>query len=94
MLEALAARIFHLGPLGTGATMKLAVNDVVFGLAGAVARRWSSRRNPASIRAVAYDVFTASAVAAPLVGYKRDALVDPDMPRSRSRWTSRARTCG
>ena len=37
VLELLARRIFHLGGLGTGAAMKLAVNTVIFGLNGAVA---------------------------------------------------------
>ena len=32
VLEPLAKPIFHLGPLGTGAAMKLAVNTVIFGL--------------------------------------------------------------
>jgi len=36
-LESLARMIFHLGPLGTGAVMKLAVNTVIFGLNGALA---------------------------------------------------------
>ena len=36
-LEPLAKAIFHLGPLGSGAAMKLAVNTVIFGLNGAVA---------------------------------------------------------
>jgi 3-hydroxyisobutyrate dehydrogenase-like beta-hydroxyacid dehydrogenase len=35
VLERLARRVFHLGPLGTGAAMKLAVNTLIFGLNGA-----------------------------------------------------------
>ena len=37
ILERLARRVFHLGPLGSGAVMKLAVNTLIFGLNGAVA---------------------------------------------------------
>ena len=37
ILEALAGTVFHLGPLGTGAAMKLAVNTLIFGLNQAVA---------------------------------------------------------
>ena len=37
VLNALASTVFHLGPLGTGAAMKLAVNTVIFGLNQAVA---------------------------------------------------------
>ena len=49
VLEPLATRIFHMGPLGTGAAMKLAVNTVIFGLNGRSPRRssWpSGRRRP------------------------------------------------
>ena len=35
-LDALGARVFHVGPVGTGAVMKLAVNAVVYGLNGAL----------------------------------------------------------
>ena len=34
VLDPLARAIFHLGPLGTGAAMKLAVNTLIFGLNG------------------------------------------------------------
>ena len=37
VLDTLAATVFHMGPLGTGAAMKLAVNTVIFGLNQAVA---------------------------------------------------------
>ena len=37
VLDALAQPIFHLGPLGTGAAMKLAVNTLIFGLNEALA---------------------------------------------------------
>jgi 3-hydroxyisobutyrate dehydrogenase-like beta-hydroxyacid dehydrogenase len=78
VLDALAGRIFHLGPLGSGATMKLAVNDIVFGLAGAVSEALVLAERSGVDRATAYEVFANSAIAAPLVGYKRDAWVDPD----------------
>ena len=77
-LEPLAATIFHLGPLGTGAAMKLAVNSIVFGLSNAVAEGLVLAEQAGIDRAVAYDVIVASAVGAPLVGYKRAAFVDPD----------------
>ena len=53
VLDALGPRIIHLGGLGTGAAMKLAVNTVIFGLNQALAeassspsRRASSGRRP------------------------------------------------
>jgi len=78
VLDALATTIFHLGPLGTGAAMKLAVNTVIFGLNQAVAEALVLAEAAGIERAAAYDVLAASAVGAPFVGYKRSAFVDPD----------------
>ena len=77
-LERLAVRIFHLGPLGSGAVMKLAVNTVVYGLNGAVAEALVLAERNGIERARAYDVLAASAVGAPFLGYKRAAFVEPD----------------
>jgi 3-hydroxyisobutyrate dehydrogenase-like beta-hydroxyacid dehydrogenase len=78
VFEALAGRIFHLGPLGSGATMKLAVNAVIFGLNQAVAEALILAERSGIERGLAYDVLAASAAGAPYVGYKRAAFVDPD----------------
>jgi len=78
VLERLARRIFHVGPLGTGAVMKLAVNTLIFGLNGAVAEGLVLAERNGIDRALAYDVLAASAAGAPMVGYKRAAFVDPD----------------
>ncbi len=77
-LEPLAKTIFHLGPLGTGAAMKLAVNTVIYGLNGALAEALVLAETAGIDRTVAYDVIAGSAVGAPFVGYKRDAFVNPD----------------
>jgi 3-hydroxyisobutyrate dehydrogenase-like beta-hydroxyacid dehydrogenase len=78
VLDALGSRIFHLGPLGTGAAMKLAVNTVIFGLNQALAEGLVLAEAAGIRRDLAYDVLTASAVGAPYVGYKRAAFLDPD----------------
>jgi 3-hydroxyisobutyrate dehydrogenase-like beta-hydroxyacid dehydrogenase len=78
VLEALAGTIFHLGPLGTGAAMKLAVNTVIFGLNQALAEGLVLAERAGVTREQAYDVIAASAAGAPYVGYKRAAFVDPD----------------
>lgn len=78
VLEALAATSFHLGPLGTGAAMKLAVNTVIFGLNQALAEALVLAEAAGVPRARAYDVLEVSAVGAPFVGYKRAAFLDPD----------------
>lgn len=78
VLDALAAAVFHMGGLGTGAAMKLAVNTVIHtlnvGLAEGVVLAEAAGIN----RALAYDVIAAGAAGAPFVRYKRAAFVDPD----------------
>jgi 3-hydroxyisobutyrate dehydrogenase-like beta-hydroxyacid dehydrogenase len=78
VFEAMSRRIFHLGPLGAGATVKLAVNDIVFVLGGALAEALVLAEKAGVKRSVAYDVFTDSTIGSPFVGYKRDAYVEPD----------------
>jgi 3-hydroxyisobutyrate dehydrogenase/2-hydroxy-3-oxopropionate reductase len=78
VLDALAARVFHMGPVGTGAAMKLAVNAVIFGLDVALSEALVLAERAGVERAAAYDVLEASAVGAPFVGYKRAAFLDPD----------------
>lgn len=78
VLEAYGARLFHLGPLGTGAAMKLAVNTVIFGLNQALSEGLVLAERAGIRREWAYDVLAASAVGAPYVGYKRAAFLEPD----------------
>jgi 3-hydroxyisobutyrate dehydrogenase/2-hydroxy-3-oxopropionate reductase len=78
VLEGLAKTIFHLGPLGAGTGMKLAVNAVIFGLNGALAEGLVLAEAVGVDRAVAYDVIAAGAAGAPYLGYKRAQFVDPE----------------
>jgi 3-hydroxyisobutyrate dehydrogenase/2-hydroxy-3-oxopropionate reductase len=78
VLEAVAKTIVHLGPLGTGAAMKLAVNTVIFGLSGALSEGLVLAEAAGIDRAAAYDVIAASAAGAPFVGYKRAAFLEPE----------------
>jgi 3-hydroxyisobutyrate dehydrogenase len=77
VLHALGSRVFHLGPLGSGAAMKLAVNAVVYGLNEALSEALVLAERAGLTRHAAYDVFAASAVAAPFVHYRREAFVQP-----------------
>jgi 3-hydroxyisobutyrate dehydrogenase/2-hydroxy-3-oxopropionate reductase len=77
-LEPLAKTIVHVGPLGAGAAMKLAVNTVIFGLNEALAEGLVLAEAAGVDRSMAYDVIAASAVGAPYVGYKRAAFVEPE----------------
>ncbi|HET8783998.1 MAG TPA: NAD(P)-dependent oxidoreductase, partial [Candidatus Limnocylindrales bacterium] len=78
VLQAYGNRLFHLGPLGSGAAMKLAVNAVIFGLNQAVAEGLVLAERAGIPRDWAYDVLAASAVGAPYLGYKRAAFLEPD----------------
>ena len=78
VLDALGPTIFHLGPLGSGAAMKLAVNTVIFGLNGALAEGLVLAEAAGIDRAAAYEVLATSAVGAPFVGYKRAAFLEPE----------------
>jgi 3-hydroxyisobutyrate dehydrogenase/2-hydroxy-3-oxopropionate reductase len=78
VLERLAKAVIHLGPLGSGAVMKLAVNTVIYGLNGALAEGLALAEAAGVDRAVAYDVIAAGAAGAPFVDYKRNAFLDPD----------------
>ncbi len=78
VLEALSGTLFHLGPLGTGAAMKLAVNTLIFGLNQALAEGLTLATAAGIEPASAYDVLVASAAGAPLVAYKRAAFLEPD----------------
>jgi 3-hydroxyisobutyrate dehydrogenase-like beta-hydroxyacid dehydrogenase len=77
VLDVLGRTVFALGPLGRGATMKLAVNAVVHGLNQALAEALVLAERAGVPRERAYEVFAASAVAAPFVQYKRAAYLSP-----------------
>lgn len=77
VLEALGAPLLHLGPAGVGAAMKLAVNSVIHSLNQAVAEALLLAERSGIPRDVAYRVLESSAVAAPMLGYRRDQYLDP-----------------
>jgi 3-hydroxyisobutyrate dehydrogenase-like beta-hydroxyacid dehydrogenase len=78
VLDVLGSKVFALGPLGSGATMKLAVNAVVHGLNQALAEALVLAERAGVGREQAYEVFAASAVAAPFVHYKRASYLSPE----------------
>jgi 3-hydroxyisobutyrate dehydrogenase-like beta-hydroxyacid dehydrogenase len=77
-LDTLASKIFHLGGLGAGATMKLAVNSVVHALNQAVAEALVLAEKAGVDRAAAYEVFANSAAGAPFVQYKKESFLHPE----------------
>ncbi|MBI3105387.1 MAG: NAD(P)-dependent oxidoreductase [Candidatus Rokubacteria bacterium] len=78
VLAALSARLFHVGALGSGATVKLAVNALVHAINVALSEALVLAEKAGVARSAAYDVFAAGAGAAPFVLYKRAAFERPD----------------
>ncbi len=74
----IASRVVHLGPNGTGATMKLALNSIVHALNVALSEALVLAEGAGIDRTAAYEVVESSAAAAPFVHYKRAAFLDPD----------------
>jgi len=77
VLEATARAVHHLGPAGSGAVMKLAVNSIVYGLNQAVSEGLLLAERAGIDRSAAYDVIASSAVAAPVVHYRRPVYERP-----------------
>ncbi len=77
VLEAMSARIYHMGPVGSGATIKLAVNSIVYGLGQAVSEALVLAEAAGIGRDRAYEVFANSAIAAPFVHYRQEAFLKP-----------------
>ena len=77
VLEAMGSRLYHIGSSGSGATIKLAVNSIVYGLGQAVAEALVLAEAAGIERETAYEVFVNSAIAAPFVQYRQEAFLKP-----------------
>lgn len=78
VLATFATRIEHLGPVGAGATMKLAVNALVHAIDVALSEALVLAERAGLDRAQAYDVIAGGAAGAPFVQYKRASFLDPE----------------
>lgn len=78
LLDAMATRVFHLGARGCGAVAKLAVNAIIYALGNAVAESLVVAERAGLDRAQLYEVLEHSAVAAPMIGYRRAAYLAPE----------------
>jgi 3-hydroxyisobutyrate dehydrogenase-like beta-hydroxyacid dehydrogenase len=78
VLDALATKVFHVGALGAGATVKLAVNTLIHAIDVGLSEALVLAEKAGVDRSAAYDVFAAGAAAAPFVLYKRPAFENPD----------------
>ena len=78
VLDALAARVIHVGGRGAGSATKLAVNALVHGLNVALSEALVLAERAGVERTTAYEVFATGAGGAPFVQYKRAAYEDPE----------------
>lgn len=78
VLDALAAKVIHVGDRGAGAVTKLAVNGLVHGLNVALSEALVLAEKAGVERATAYEVFASGAGGAPFVQYKRESFEHPE----------------
>jgi 3-hydroxyisobutyrate dehydrogenase-like beta-hydroxyacid dehydrogenase len=78
VLAAMTREQFHLGGIGAGAAMKLAVNSIIATTNLAVSEALVLAERTGIDRAAAYAVLKESAIASPFVHYKESAFLDPD----------------
>jgi 3-hydroxyisobutyrate dehydrogenase-like beta-hydroxyacid dehydrogenase len=78
VLEAIGSKVAHVGGPGSGAVVKLAVNSILHTFNQALSESIVLVERAGVDRSVFYDVIAGSAVAAPFVGYKREAFERPD----------------
>lgn len=80
VLEPLARTLIHVGPSGSGAAMKLAVNTIIHSLNEAVSEALILAERSGVGLSTAYDVIAQSAAAAPMLHYRRHLYEKPDQP--------------
>ncbi|MDG4820441.1 NAD(P)-dependent oxidoreductase [Asanoa sp. WMMD1127] len=78
VLEHLSGKIFHIGPTGTGATMKVAINTLLIAINQGLSEAYVLAEAAGIDRGTAYDVFEAGATGAPFLKYKRGVFEHPD----------------
>jgi 3-hydroxyisobutyrate dehydrogenase-like beta-hydroxyacid dehydrogenase len=78
VLRGISDQVIEVGGPGAGAAMKLAVNAIVFAINQAVAESLVLAERAGIERSVAYEVFASSAVAAPVVHYRRPVFEHPE----------------
>lgn len=78
VLDLLARQVFHVGELGSGEVVKLAVNTVVLALNQALAEALVLAERAGVPRETAYEVLANSAIGSAFVSYKRASFERPD----------------
>ncbi len=77
VLEAIGSPVLHVGDSGAGATLKLAINSMIYGINEAVSEALVLAERSGVDRSIAYEAFANSAAAAPVVKYRRPVFEAP-----------------
>lgn len=77
VLELMGNPVLHVGEVGSGASLKLAINNVIYAINQAVSEALVLAERAGMDRSIAYEAFTRSAIAAPVVNYRRNQFVEP-----------------
>jgi 3-hydroxyisobutyrate dehydrogenase/2-hydroxy-3-oxopropionate reductase len=78
VLAAMTREQIHLGEVGTGAAMKIALNAALAVTNQTIAETLALAERAAIARERAYDVLSIGALSSPYLGYKRQAFLDPE----------------
>jgi 3-hydroxyisobutyrate dehydrogenase-like beta-hydroxyacid dehydrogenase len=68
----------HVGPTGSAAVLKLAVNSVLYGLSQAVAEAVALAEKSGVKPETTMDILTKGAAGAPMLSYRREQYLHPD----------------
>lgn len=77
VLAAMAERIIHVGPLGSGAAMKVAINAAIHGLNQSLSEALVLAERSGIERTIAYEVFATGAISGPFVINRRSVFERP-----------------
>jgi 3-hydroxyisobutyrate dehydrogenase-like beta-hydroxyacid dehydrogenase len=78
IFDAVGSATHRLGPVGAGATMKLALNLIVHAIGQATAEALALAEMSGIDRHAAYQILSGSAVASPVLAFRRDKFLDRD----------------
>jgi 3-hydroxyisobutyrate dehydrogenase len=78
VFDAMGSATYHVGAVGAGAAMKLALNVIVHATGQALAEALVLAERSGISTATAYEVFAQSAVASPVLAFRRDKFMDPE----------------
>jgi 3-hydroxyisobutyrate dehydrogenase-like beta-hydroxyacid dehydrogenase len=77
VLESMSSTLYHVGPLGSGAAIKMAIGTIIYALNGALSEALVVAERAGIGRETAYEIFANSAIAAPFVHYRRQEFERP-----------------